>query len=70
MGVYREGDSGDEGWRDTGSRSKRKGVIRVRGCLGGYRLCEEPVGEGREVTNSMGNGGVQLSLLGRELCFH
>lgn len=70
MGVYREGDSRDEGWRDTGSRSKRKGVIRVRGCVwGGYRLCEEPV-EGREVTNSMGNGRVQPSLLGRELSFH
>lgn len=59
MGVCREMDNRDEGWRDTGSRSKKKGVIRVRGeCVCGCKLYGEPVREGWEMINRMQKGRV------------
>lgn len=45
--------------RETGSRSKKKGVVRVRGeCVWGWwcRFCEEPISEGWELTSRMGKG--------------
>lgn len=55
--------------RHRKQKQEKRGDKSQRVSVWGYRLCEEPV-EGREVTNSMGNGRVQPSLLGRELSFH